>query len=78
MYCYVRDVVPRVRLVSLVRSCYVFLLPCYLGGIVNVQPFLQKKLLLDSVHKKTPIQTTLSLASETSKKILSHACVGVF
>jgi hypothetical protein len=44
MYCYVRNALPRVRLVSLVRSCYVFLLSCYLGGIVIVQPFSQKKL----------------------------------
>jgi NADH:ubiquinone oxidoreductase subunit H len=42
MYCYVRTALPRVRLVSLVRLCYVFLLPCYLGGIEIVQPFLQK------------------------------------
>jgi hypothetical protein len=42
MYCYVRNALPRVRLVTLVRSCYVFLLSCYLGGIVIVRPFLQK------------------------------------
>jgi NADH:ubiquinone oxidoreductase subunit H len=42
VYCYIRHVLPRVRLVSLVRLCYVFLLPCYLGGIEIVQPFLQK------------------------------------
>jgi hypothetical protein len=40
-------------------------LSCYLGGIVIVQTFLQKNVVC-SVHKKTPIQTTLSLASETS------------
>jgi hypothetical protein len=61
----IRNVLPRVGLVSIVRSCYVFLLSCYLGGIVIVQPFLQKNVVC-SVHKKTPIQTTLSLASETS------------
>jgi hypothetical protein len=66
MYCYVRNALPRVRLVSLVRSCYVFILSCYLGGIVIVQPFFTKKNVVCSVHKKTPIQTTLSLASETS------------
>jgi hypothetical protein len=55
----------------------VFLLPCYLGGIVNVQPFLQKNLVACSVHKKTPIQTTLSLARETSFK-KSPDCVGIF
>ena len=65
MYCYVRNALPRVGLVSLIRSCYVFLLSCYVGGIVIVQPFLQKNVVC-SVHKKTPIQTTLSLASETS------------
>jgi hypothetical protein len=68
MYCYVRNALPHVRLVSLVRLCYVFLLPCYLGGIEIVQPFLQqKKEIACSIHKKTPTQTTLSLASETSK-----------
>jgi hypothetical protein len=65
MYCYVRNALPRVRLVSLVRSCYVSLLPCHLGSIVTVQPFLQNNVVC-SVHKKAPIQTTLSLASETS------------
>jgi hypothetical protein len=44
MYCYVRNALPRVRLVSLVRLCYAFLLSCYLGGIVSVRPFLQKTL----------------------------------
>jgi hypothetical protein len=73
----IRNVLPRVRLVSLVRSCYVFLLPCYLGGILNVQPFLQKKIVACSVHKKTPTQTTLSLASETLKKS-NHMMVLVF
>jgi hypothetical protein len=53
MYCYVRNALPHVRLVSLVRLCYVFLLPCYLGGIEIVQPFLQKKCCLFP-HKKTP------------------------
>jgi NADH:ubiquinone oxidoreductase subunit H len=48
MYCYVRNALPRVRLVSLVRLCYVFLLPCYLGGIEIIQPFLQKKMLFVS------------------------------
>jgi hypothetical protein len=70
----IRNALPRVRLVSLVRSCYVFLLSCYLGGIVIVQPFLQKKCVYPA-HEKTP-QTTLSLASETPKKF--YACVGVF
>jgi hypothetical protein len=49
----IRNVLPRVRLVSLVRSCYVFLLSCYLGGIVIVQPSLQKKVAY-SAHEKTP------------------------
>jgi hypothetical protein len=40
----IRNVLPRIRLVSLVRSCYVFILSCYLGGIVIVQPFMQKML----------------------------------
>jgi hypothetical protein len=62
----IRNALPRVRLVSLVRLCYVFLLSCYIGGIVIVKPFLQKKLLLVLFIKRTPPQTTLSLASETS------------
>jgi hypothetical protein len=80
MYCYVRNALTRVRLVSLVRLCYVFLLPCYLGGIEIVQPFLQKKCCLFP-HKRHPTLTTLSLASETSKKIFmlvlvfSNPCV---
>jgi hypothetical protein len=35
----IRNVLPRVRLVSLVRSCYVLLLSCYLGNVLVVQPF---------------------------------------
>jgi hypothetical protein len=82
MYCYVRSYKKCLVLCcydSLVRSCYVFLLPCYLGGIVNVQPFLQKKLLLVLFIKRPPpLQTTLSLASETSLKTKkNHACVGI-
>jgi hypothetical protein len=49
---------------------YVFLLSCYLGGIVIIQPFfpkLAKKIVACFAHKKAPLlQTTLSLASETS------------
>jgi hypothetical protein len=57
----------------------VFLLSCYLGGTVIVKPFLQKKslLLVLFIKKRPPLQTTLSLASETSKKI-NYACVSVF
>jgi hypothetical protein len=54
MYCYARNALPRVRLVSLVSSCYVFVLSCYLGGIVIVQPLLQKKVLFVLLMKKTP------------------------
>jgi hypothetical protein len=54
MYCYVRNALPRVRLGSLARLCYVFRLPCYLGGIVNIQPFLQKKMLLVLFIKRPP------------------------
>jgi hypothetical protein len=36
----IRNALPRVRLVSLVRSCYVLLLSCYLGNVLVVQPFL--------------------------------------
>jgi hypothetical protein len=49
-----RNALPRVRLVSLARLCCVFLLPCYLGGIVNVQPFLQKKMLSVLLKKRPP------------------------
>jgi hypothetical protein len=54
----IRDALPRVRLVSLVRLCYVFLLPCYLGGIEIVQPFLQKKMLFVSSWKDPLLPTT--------------------
>jgi hypothetical protein len=54
MYCYVRNALPRVRLVSLVKLCYVFLLPCYLGGIEIVQPFLQKKNVVCFLMKRPP------------------------
>jgi hypothetical protein len=43
MYYYVRNALPRVKWVSLVRSCYVFLLPCYLGGIGNCSTLFAKK-----------------------------------
>jgi hypothetical protein len=61
----IRSALPRVGLVSLVRSCYLFHLSCYLGGIVIVQPFCKKKLSVLRM-KRPPLQTTLSLASETS------------
>jgi hypothetical protein len=35
----IRNALPRVRLVSLVRSCHVLLLSCYLGNVLVVQPF---------------------------------------
>ena len=69
MLCYENSASPHVRLGSLARLCYVFLLPCYLGGIVIIQPFfpkLAKKIVACSIHEKNPLQTTLSLASETS------------
>jgi hypothetical protein len=51
----IRNALPRVRLVSLVRSCYVFLLSCYLGGIVIVQPFLLiKKIVACFANKRPP------------------------
>jgi hypothetical protein len=74
MCCYVRNALPRDRVGSLARLCYVFLLPCYLGGIVNVQPFLQKKCCLFP-HEKTPAQTTLNLANETSLKTKKISCL---
>jgi hypothetical protein len=58
MYCYVRNALPRVRLVSLVRPCYVFLLSCYLGGIVLFNPF-YKKMLSVLLMKRPPILTNL-------------------
>jgi hypothetical protein len=79
----IRNALPRVRLVSLVRSCYVLLLSCYLGNVLVVQPFLppnQQKNIYKNVvcfaHEKTP-QTTMSLASVTSLKKI-HAYVGIF
>jgi hypothetical protein len=60
----------------LLGLCYVFRLSCYLGGIVIIQPFFQKKKKgACSVHEKNPLQTTLSLESETSlKKNKSYLC----
>jgi hypothetical protein len=75
MYCYVRNALLRVRLVSLVRSCYVFLLSCYIGGIVIVRPFLQKKIVACFAHEKTPVQTTLRLASKTFFKKIIIMCL---
>jgi hypothetical protein len=72
----IRNALPRVRLVSLVRSCYTFLLYCYLGGIVIVQPFLQKMCYL-FYSWKTPHQTTLWLASKTFRQNY-HVLVLVF
>jgi ABC-type multidrug transport system permease subunit len=54
MYCYVRNGLPRIRLVSLVRLCYVFLLPCYLGDTVFYSTLFAKKNVVCSVHKETP------------------------
>jgi hypothetical protein len=60
MYCYVRNALPRVRLVSLVRSCPLFLLSCYLSGIVIIRPFLPKKIIIACfAHKKTPFANNL-------------------
>jgi NADH:ubiquinone oxidoreductase subunit H len=56
MYCYVRNALPRVRLVSLVRLCYVFLLPCYLCGIEIVQPFLKKNVVCLLIKRPPPKQ----------------------
>jgi hypothetical protein len=39
---------------NLARLCYVFLLSCYLGGIVIVQPFMPTKIVACFAHKKTP------------------------
>jgi hypothetical protein len=50
----IRNALSRVKLVSLVRLCYVFLLPCYLGGIVFIQPFLPKKMLSVLFLKRPP------------------------
>jgi hypothetical protein len=55
----IRNALPRVRLVSLVRSCHVFLLSCYLRGIVIVQPSLQKNGLPVLLMKRPPTLTNL-------------------
>jgi hypothetical protein len=62
MYCYVRNALPRVRWVCPVRLCYVFLLPCHLGSIVIVQPFLQNILLLVLFMKRPPPSNNLDLS----------------
>jgi hypothetical protein len=47
-------------MIVLTRWCYVFLLSCYLGGIIIVQPFLPptskktKKNVVCFAHEKTP------------------------
>jgi hypothetical protein len=66
------------NVLSLVRLYYVFRLSCYLGDIVIVQPFLQKKCCMFCLGIDP--QTTLSLASETflKNKIKSHACIDIF
>jgi hypothetical protein len=70
----IRNVLPRVRLVSLVRSCYVFHLSCYLGGIVIVQPFLQKKIAY-SAHEKTPTLNNLVVSKWNPKNKYQITCL---
>jgi hypothetical protein len=69
----IRNALPRVRLVSLVRSCYVFLLSCYQGGIVIVQPFLQKKMLSVLLMKRPP-PNNLEFSKWNLKKKYSCLC----
>jgi hypothetical protein len=38
----------------LLGLCYVFLLSCYQGGIVIIEPFFPKKMLLVLFMKRTP------------------------
>jgi hypothetical protein len=56
-------------MIVLTRLCYVLLLSGYLENVLVVQPFLQKNVVCPA---QPPPQTTLSLASETSKK--SYLC----
>jgi hypothetical protein len=55
----VRNALPHIKLVSLVRSCYLFLLSCYLGGIAIVKPFLQKNVLSVLFIKRPPSPNNL-------------------
>jgi hypothetical protein len=71
----IRNALPRVRWVSLVRSCYAFLLSCYLGGMEIVQPFLPIKIVACFAHKKTPFPNNLEFSKWNLLK--NHACVGV-
>jgi hypothetical protein len=57
----IRNALPRVGLVSLIRSCYVFLLSCYLSGIIIVQPFLPIKLLTVLPTKRPPTPNNLEV-----------------
>jgi hypothetical protein len=57
--------------IVLTRLCYVLLLSGK-KNVLIVQPFLQKNVVCSS-HEKTPLQTTLSLASETFLK-KSYLC----
>jgi hypothetical protein len=74
VYCYVRNALPRVRLVSLVRSCYVFLLPCYLEGTIVVQSILpQKKFVACFAHTRTPYSKQSS--GSLVKPLKKHTCL---
>jgi hypothetical protein len=58
----IRNSLPRVRLVSLVRSCYVLLLSCYLGNVLVVQPF------LPSTNKKRNIYIYINVVCFAHEK----------
>jgi hypothetical protein len=79
MYCYVRNALPHVRWVCLVRLCYVFLLPCHLGSIVIVQPFLLIKIVACFANKRPPSPNNLEFSKGNLffKKIYP-AGVGIF
>ena len=69
MYCYElqKKCVILCVVIVLTRLCYMLLLSGYLENVLIVQPLLQKNSVVCSAHEKDPpVQTTLSLANETS------------
>jgi hypothetical protein len=71
MYYYVRNALPRVRWVCLVRIVLcvsLVLLSRWYCDYSTLLPKTSKKNVACSVHEKNPLQTTLSLATETSLK----------
>jgi hypothetical protein len=61
----------------LLGLCYVFLLSCYLGGIVIIQPFFPKKCCLFCSWKEPP-PYNLEFSKWNLLKKTNPTCVGIF